>query len=240
MEIDETSGSRNAGEVGREERATYRIGGSAAMALGIGYVVTMAVYATVGPPPTDGEAWLIYSAGKSSAWWAIVGLAILTDLLFIPVAFALYLLLRRVSRNAMAMATALVLLFVVLDLAVTQANFAALITLSGDYQAASTEADRAAILAAATYATAVISSTVGIYSIVVLATGEMVLGIVMLRSDFSRAAAVVAIAAGVLGILSVAGASLAPGVRDLVIASSVLTTLWVLLLGYRLFVRGRP
>jgi hypothetical protein len=212
----------------------YRVGGMSALVLGIAYLITMALYAPVGAPPLGGEAWLSYAAGKTSVWGAIVGLAVLTDLLFVPVAFSLYLALRGAHRGAMLLATALVLLFVVLDVAVTQTNFAALITLSGNYDAATTEAVRAANLAAATYATAVLASTVGVNSIVVLALGELLVGLVMLRASFSRVAAWLAVAAGALGIISVAGPLLVGALGGAVIISSVLTTAWVFLVGYRL------
>ena len=227
-----------ASAVGPDERWMYRAGGISALALGIGYVTTMVLYAPVGAPPMGGEAWLTYAPDKTSVWSAIVGLAVLTDLLFVPVAFSLYLALRRVNRSAMLLATALMLLFVVLDVAVTQANYAALITLSGNYDAASTESMRAANVAAATYATAVLTSTVGVYSIVVLALGELIVGLVMLRSSFSRAAAYLALAAGILGIVSVAGPFLVSALSCAVIISSVLTTTWVFLVGYRLIRTG--
>ncbi len=225
--------------LGPDERGMYRAGGIAALALGIGYVITMVLYAQVGAPPLGGEAWLTYAAGKTSVWSGIVGLAVLTDLLFVPVAFSLYLALRGVNRSAMLLATALVLLFVVLDVAVTQANFAALIELSGNYDAASTESMRAANVAAATYATAVLASTVGAYSIVVLALGELMVGLVMLRSSFSRAAAYLALAAGILGIVSVAGPLVVSALSGAIIISSILTTAWVFLVGYRLIRIGQ-
>ena len=91
-------------------RQLRRLGGVAAIAIGIAYIVTIALYAGVGAPPTGGEAWLKYLAGGTTGWWAILALSVLTDLLFIPVAFALYFLLKGVNRTAMPVATALVAL----------------------------------------------------------------------------------------------------------------------------------
>ncbi len=222
-----------------QDRWIYRVGGISAVALGIAYVVTVALYAMVGAPPLSGEAWLTYVAGKTSVWWAIVGLAVLTDLLFVPVALSLHLALREAHRGAMALAAALVMLFVVLDLAVTQANFAALITIGGN-SAASTALGRVANVAAATYATAVLRSTVGVYSIVVLALGELIIGLVMLRASFSRPAAYIGLTAGALGIISVAGAPLVSVLGNAVIISSVLTMAWVIIVGVRLHGMSRP
>lgn len=35
-----------------------------------------------------GEAWFKYLPGKTTVWWAILGLSVLTDFLFLPVALA--------------------------------------------------------------------------------------------------------------------------------------------------------
>src|SRR6202022_349890 len=80
---------------------------------------------------SGGEVWLKYLEGKTTVWWAILGLCVFTDFLFVPVALSLYVALERVNRNAMLVATAFVGLFVVLDMAVTWTNYASLLTLSG-------------------------------------------------------------------------------------------------------------
>ena len=100
----------------------------------------------------------------------------LTDFLLVPIGLALDLALKQVDRNQMLLATAFVAAFVVLDLAVTWPNLAALITLTGDFGAATSDARRAAIVAAAEYPSAVLSSTLaGVYSIVTLSVGILLL-----------------------------------------------------------------
>jgi hypothetical protein len=114
-----------------EGKGLYRIGGLCALILGLAYIGIIPLYAYVGAPPSDGQTWLTYLSGaKTTVWWAILGLSVLTDVLFVPVALALYLALKGVNRSAMQVATAFVGVFVVLDLAVTWANYAALLTLS--------------------------------------------------------------------------------------------------------------
>jgi hypothetical protein len=44
----------------------YRVGGLAALVLGIACIVTIPLYLAVGAPPTGGAAWLEYSAGKTT------------------------------------------------------------------------------------------------------------------------------------------------------------------------------
>src|SRR5262245_53460649 len=90
----------------------YRVGGISALLVGIAYIITIPLYVQVGAPPSGGEARLQYLAGKTTVWWAILGLSVLTDFLFVPVALALYRVLNRVSRSAMLVATACIGLFV--------------------------------------------------------------------------------------------------------------------------------
>jgi hypothetical protein len=218
----------------------YRVGGISALLIGIGYVVTIPLYVYAGAPPSGGQARLTYLAGKTTVWWAILGLSVLTDMLFVPVALALYLALQRVSRTAMLLATAAVGLFVVLDLAVTWTNYAALITLSGSYAAATNAAQRAVYVAAAEYASAVLGSSLeAVYSILVLSLGILLIGLVMLKGVFNKATASVGVATGLLGIVAVVGPFVASPLSLAVIPLSVLTTVWVFLLGYRLLRLGQ-
>src|SRR5262245_57174244 len=80
----------------------YRVGGISALVRGVGYIIIFLLYANVeAPPGGDGEAWLKYLAGKTTVWWGILCLSILTDFLFIPVALSLYLALKGINRRAM-------------------------------------------------------------------------------------------------------------------------------------------
>jgi hypothetical protein len=177
----------------------YRVGGISALLLGLAYIITIPLYAHVGAPPSGGEARLKYLAGNTTVWWAILGLSVLTDVLFVPVALALYLALKGVNRNAMLVATAFVGLFIVLDLAVTWPNYASLITLSGNYAAAANDTQRATYVAAAQYASAVLESSLeGVYSILILSLGILVIGLVMLKGIFRKSTAYLGLVIGIL------------------------------------------
>lgn len=206
------------------------MGGISALVLGAGYIITFPLYANVGAPPSGGgEAWLTYLAGKTTVWWAIVGLMVLTDVLFIPVVLSLYAALRALNRTAMQVAAALVLLFVVLDLAVTWTGFASLLTISGDYAAAASDAQRATYIAAAHAASAMLRSPLeGVYAIVILSTGILTIGLVMLKGVFRRTTAYLALLTGILGIVSPAGLSVT------IILNAAFATIWLLFVGYRL------
>jgi hypothetical protein len=182
---------------------------------------------------------LQYLAQNTTVWWAILGLSVLTDLLFVPVALSLYLALKGVNRNAMLVATAFVGLFIVLDLAVTWPNYASLITLSSNYAAATNEAQRAAYVAAANYASAVLTSSLeAVYSILILSLGILIIGLVMLKGIFGKSTAYLGLVTGVLGIVSVVGPLFVSTLSATIIITSVLTTVWVLFVGYRLYRLG--
>jgi hypothetical protein len=212
----------------------YRVGGICALVLGIAYIITIPLYAHVGAPPSGGEAWLKYLAGKTTEWWAILGLSVFTDLLYVPVALALYLALKGVNRNVMLLATAFVGLFIVLDLAVTWTNYASLLTLSGNYAAAANDAQRVAYVAAANYASAVLASHLeAVYAIVVLSFGILLIGLVMLKGIFNKITAYVGLVTGVLGIVSIAGWNVT------IIMNAIFATVWLLFVGYRLYRLGQ-
>jgi hypothetical protein len=209
----------------------FRVGGISAFVLAIGYVVIIPLYARVGAPPNvgGGEAWFKYLPGKTTVWWAILGLSVFTDLLYMPVALALYLALKRINRNAMLLATAFVGLFVVLDLAITWSHYASILTLYRNYCAATDEPQRLGYIAAANYASAILTSPLEIvYAIVTLSFGILLTGFVMLRGTFNKITAYFGLTTGILGILSLTGSSL------LIIGNALFATLWLFFVGYRL------
>jgi hypothetical protein len=217
------------------ERTLFRAGGFSAVALGSSYLVITALYVLVGAVPSGGEAWLEYLAAHTAVWWAILGLSVLTDFLFLPVTWSLYLALKSANSNATLLGAGLLVSFAVLDLAVTWPNYASLISFSGDYAAATTDAQRAASVAATSYPLAVLTSGLfAVYAILVPSLGILVVSLVMLRGVFGKSIAYLGVLTGVLGIVSVVGPFFLKALDATVIVTSVLTTLWVLLVGYRM------
>jgi hypothetical protein len=220
---------------GESTAGALRAGGISALLLGGLYLVIIALYARVGAPPAGGgEAWLTYLAGKTTVWWAILYLSVLTDLLFLPVALALYVALEGPGRYTMLLAVAFVGLFVAVDLSVTWADYASLLTLSDRFLVATTDAQRAAYIAAADHASAVLGSRLEvILAIVNLSFGILLVGWVMSRGVFRRMTACLAVTTGVLGLASLSGSSI------VIILNAVLATLWLLSTGVRLLQLAR-
>jgi hypothetical protein len=226
MNSTEVTGS----EVNRDESWLFRVGGMASLAIGVAYIVIIALYASVGAPPEGGEARLNYLVGKTTTWWAIVGASVLTNFLYVPVALSLYFALRGVNRFAMLLGVAFVGLFVVLENAVNWTCYGSLILLSEGYTAATTERQRAIFVAAATYVSAVLESPLArVWAIGTLSLACLVIGIVMLKSVFSKLTAYVGILTGIFGLAAVAGVHIA------IILNAVAATIWLFLVGHRLY-----
>src|SRR3989475_2876537 len=212
-----------------DQKQWYRVGGIAALVLGVAYIIIVFLYARVGSPPTGSEAWFKYLPGKTKVWWVILGLSVFTDFLYVPLAFALYLALKAINRNAMLLATAFVGLFVVLDLAVTWSHYASVLVLYSNYSRATDDIQRAGYLAAANYASAILASRLEIvYAIVTLSFAILVIGFVMLGGVFNKITAYLGLATGILGIVSLAGLTLT------IIMNALFATAWILVVGYRL------
>jgi hypothetical protein len=212
------------------QKPWYQLGSAAALVLGVGYIAIFPLYAHVGAPPSGGEAWFRYLPGKTTAWWAILSLSVFTDLLYIPLAFALYLALRKINRNAMLLAAAFMSLFVALDLAVTWTHYASILVLHARYTAATDDVRRAAYLAAAEYASAMLSSPLEVvYAIVILSFGILLTGFVMRKGVFDQATAYLGVATGILGIASLTR------VGPVIIGNAIFATVWLFFVSYRLY-----
>ena len=221
------------------DRPLYRIGSISALLLVIGYIGIIPLYVLVGAAPSGGEAKLAYFEGKTTAWWAIVALSVVTDLLWVPIALSLYVALGVVNRAATLIGVGLLLLFVVLDLAVTWPNYAALINLATAASGAA-GAQRALYVSAATYAAVVVESGLeASYAIGVPSLGILIIGLAMLRGTFGRVAAYLGILTGIAGLIAVFGPFLTTALSPAAIVASLFTTVWFAIVGYRLFRMGR-
>lgn len=218
-----------------DSRWMYRVGGIAAIAIGLGYIVIIPLYVMAGTLPAGGEDKLIFLIGHSAVWWAIIGLSVFTDLLYIPVALALYLALKAINRSAMLLAATSLGLFVALELAITWPNYGALIGLSSQYAAAATDAERAIVVSGAEYISALLSTPlVAIYTILIPGIGVFIASFVMLKGGFSKAAAWLGVVTGVFALIASIGPLLVNALSPAIIIVSTLTLVWYLAVGYKL------
>jgi hypothetical protein len=215
--------------VSENRRQWYRWSGVTTLILALGYVSIIPLFAHVGAPPSGGEAFFKYLPGKTTIWWWILGLSVFTDLLYIPLALALYMALKPVNRYLMALAAIFMGMFVILDLAITWGHYASILNLFHNYSQAADDAHRAAFLTAAEYAAAVLATPMEIvYAIVIPSIGVLFTGIVMLNSKFGKVAAWLALITGVLGILALTGWF------PVIMGNALFVTAWFFVVGYKL------
>jgi len=224
-----------------EGKWMYRVAGICAIVLVVGYFLTFPIYAWVGDQPASGvEAQLAYFAEHAAGWWAITFLMVVTDLLLVPIFFGIYMALKHVNKGLMLVALAFkAFLFVILDLAVTWTAFSTMIIAGVQYGAANTEAQRAALAAAAAYASAILASPLAdTYANVIPALGILFAGVVMLKGVFNKATAYLALAMGLVGILYL-GSFFMDGLSVLRYINALLATFFYLLVGIRLYKLGK-
>jgi hypothetical protein len=156
---------------------------------------------------------------------------LIEEVLLVPIIIALFVVLRRSSRSLAAMATGLWLVSVALFIASNTAFD--MLALSSGYAEASTQAERAAYLAAgqAALTSYMEYGTAFVMGYVLASVAGILVGVAMLRSaTFPAIAGWVAIVANLLGL-----ALFVPGIGVwLSIGSVLLLIVWYAVVGWRL------
>lgn len=223
-----------------EEKWLYRLGGLSAFVLVIGYILTFPIYAWVGDaPPSDVEAQLAYFAEHGTGWWIILGLMVFTDLLYIPIFMALYQALQDINRNLMAVACAMIGLFVVLDLSLTWTSYSSLIMSGSLYASAVTEGQKAALVAGAGYPSTMLDSPLlGTYAILIPSLGFLFTGLALRKGALGKTAAFLALVVGLTGIVFM-GSYFLEVLAIFRIINALLATAWFLVVGWQLYKLSR-
>ena len=220
----------------------YHVGGLSGIVLGIGYLLTfpvVIVYAGGFPPP-GAEAKLVFFAEHASDWWAATALMVFTDLLYVPVFLALYQALKGINKYMMVLAFACEGLFVALDLAITWTAYSSLTALGGVYAAATSDAQRASIVAAAGYPSAITDSPLlGIYIVFIPAAGFLLASLVMRKGIFNKALAYMGVVAGACGILAGIGPLFVSDLETFQYINASLAMIWFFFVGLKLYKLGQ-
>jgi hypothetical protein len=214
-------------------KGVYRAGGICLLINGVIYLLVAVLSVILGPAPSSGEPYLRTLAGHATLAQVNFGVFALSDVLLVPALLALYLALKHLAKNPMLIAAGLLALFAVLDLAITELNSLTLISLTQHYTAATSDAQRAAYVAAATYALATLPIAT-FFSYVVSSVGLLMTSLVMLKGVFNRPtvlSGIVASFAGLVGSLYV----FLPAFAALLVPSLIAFGLWALLAGTRLY-----
>jgi hypothetical protein len=215
----------------------YRVGGISALVLGIGYLLTIPVVIVYagGFPPPGVEAKLVFFAEHAAEWWAATALMVFTDLLYVPVFLALYQALKGINKYMMVLALACEGLFVALDLAITWTAYSSLAAMGGVYAAATSDAQRAIVIAAAGYPSAITDSPLlGIYIVFIPAVGFLLASLVMRKGAFNKAVAYMGVVAGISGILAGIGPIFLGALDTVQYINAGLAMIWFFFVGLKL------
>jgi hypothetical protein len=226
-------------------KSLYRVGGAAAfvvVVLALGVLIGFTVY----PQPSTVSEWFeLFQSNKVIGLLDFWGLEVPMYAMYALVFLALYVALREADQGRMAIAITFSLLGVGIFLATN--NPFSMLSLSDQYAAATTDAQRTTLLAAGQ---AVLANTsqrvVGGFNVglfLVSVAGLIVSSVMLRSSSFSRSTAYVGILAHTL--------SLVDYLRQIVTQSAIIALLvilpnalliavWYVLVGRRLYQLGRP
>ena len=213
----------------------YRIGGAAALFAVAIYLIHLIVFFVWGHPESALGWFNLFENNKLGGLLAFELLLVLSSALGIATTLALYAALRRVNESLMAIA-------LVLGLAEAVAFIVArpaldMLYLSNQYAAATTDAQRAALLAAGEAMLATFNGTAFHVGINLFSIYFLIVPLVMLKSNiFSKLTACIGIVAAILNW----GLYVPGGIGLFLFTLSVLPlAMWNVLVARRLFQLGR-
>jgi hypothetical protein len=227
-----------ASQVDLSWRGVYRAGGVCLLVAGLIYLAEVALGAALRPAPADSQQFLQSLANHAGIARATYVLFSVADFLLVPAVLGLYLSLKRAGKNLMLVATGLMAVFIVVDVAITDASTLTIVTLTQHAATAASAAERAAYMAAAHYGLATVPLA-NFYTFVISGVGVLLISMVMLKGVFGKRTAYVGIVTGIVGI--VAGFYVfVPALALFTGFSSLLLGAWCLMAGRRLYRLGKP
>ncbi len=229
-------------------KGLYRIGGASALICAAMYFAALGIYIPayrVGPPPSTVLEWFTLFQVSPLTGLFFLGLAdIVITILWGPLSLALYAVLKQSNQTWTMIAVAFVFVGMAAFLATNTAW--AMLYLSREYAAATTEAQRSSLLSAGQ---AMVAVTEGARMLPLIPLAGLILSIVMLRSKtFGKVTAWVGIVG--LGLLAASGlfagyATTGPttAVVSVIVGvtyagGGLLSLVWYILIDLRLFKLG--
>ena len=225
-------------------RSLYRLGGAAAFIVAFLTVAEVVAFVFFPQPSTMSDWFILFQTNPIIGLLDFWGLEVPMYLMLAIVFLALYVVLRRDSESGMAIALTLALLGIAIFFATN--NPFSMLSLSRMFAAATTEANRSALLAAGeallanTNQRAIGGFNIGLF---LVSTAGLIVSLVMRRADsFRRSTAYVGILAfgfSLADYLRQALTSSVPIALLLILPGAVLVVIWFVMLGRRLSQSGR-
>jgi diadenosine tetraphosphate (Ap4A) HIT family hydrolase len=212
----------------------YQVAGMAALLTAVLIVVQVTVFILFPPPGTALEIFTLFQDNALLGFLALDLLYVIDNVLLIPVLLALYVALRKTNQTFTLIAAALGFVGIAALFASNPAT--GMQTLSGQYAAAATDAQRAIFLAAGEAILAGYTGTAYHLSLILGSVALVIISIVMLRDRlFNKATAVMGILANVLAL-----GLYVPKYGTYILLFSVLFLLaWYILIARELFQLGQ-
>ncbi len=219
-------------------RGVYTAGGVCLLVAGLIYLAQVVLSSALRATPGDSQQFLQSLTNHAGIARANYGLFSAADFLLIPAVLGLYLSLKCVGKNLMLVGSALMAVFIVVDLILTNAGTLTIVTLTQHAATAASAAERTAYMAAAHYGLATVPLA-NFYSQVISSAGILLISIVMLKGVFGKPTAYVGIVAGIVGI---AGGfyMFVPALTLFLVLFIPLLGAWCLMAGRRLYQLGKP
>jgi hypothetical protein len=211
----------------------YRIGGAAALTIVALFFIEIVGLIVWRPPTTVTGYFSLFQNNRLLGLFDFYVLDIVAYVFFVPVFLALYFALRRVNRSLMTIGTAIAF-FGIAAYLVSNTAFC-MLSLSDQYAAATTDAQRSLLLAAGQVMLTVFNVN-GLYvSYALFSVSGLIISSVMVRSIiFSRATGYAGIMANIvaLGAIALVFNSMISGI--LIVSSFVFLEIWLILIARNL------
>lgn len=208
----------------------YKVGGAAALITAVFIPVQIIVF-IISPPPSTVMGW--FTLFHNNRLFGLIDMDLLlvaNNVLLVPIFLALYVSLRRVNESFMAIGTALG--FVGLALYIASNTVFSMLSLSNQYAAATTDAQRSLFLASGQAMLAIHNGAAFHVSYVIGSIALIIISAVMLRSNtFSKATAYLGILANAIAL----GFYLPTIGLYISVFSVLFLEIWYILLARRLF-----
>ena len=217
-------------------KSLYRVGGAAALFTLVLIPIQIIIFITWPPPSTVDGYFTLFQDNWLLGLLNFDLLYMLTNVLMILIFLALYAAIRRVSQSYMTIGLTLGLVGIAAYFASNTAF--EMLSLSGQYAAATTDAQRAMFLGAGQVMLEIYKGTAFDVYYVLSAVALLIISAVMLRSNiFSKVTAYVGILMGVLMLVPSTAGTIG---LYLALISLVPTAIWLILIARRLFRLGQP
>jgi hypothetical protein len=231
-----------------EWKSMFRIGGISALIVTAFFLIDMIVLVVFRPYPETASGWFVLLQNKRIVGLLSLDIFVLAGFpLCYPIFFALYGALRQVNKVFLTFAT--ILAFAGLAIIISTDKIYSLISLSNQFAAATTEAQKSLLLAAGEAILSTSSSTGANLASFFLESAALIISIIMLRSGiFGRATSYMGILGHGLDLTRIAiGLAFVP-IASLPLVSTLgfillaiggpLQLIWYALVGHRLLQLG--